>query len=474
MNPTQFPTLPVLLVDDEEQFLLSMSFTLTAEGINHVVQCQDSREVMTLLSKQDFSVILLDMSMPHLSGRELLPLIVRDYPDIPVIIVTALNEVETAVECMKSGAFDYLVKPVDDVRLLACIRRAISLSEVRHENKLLKDYLLTDKLENPEVFSPIITQNRAMRSIFQYVEAISKTILPVLITGETGVGKELIARAVHQLSGRQGEFIAVNVAGVDDHFFSDTLFGHKRGAFTGADRDRKGLIDQAASGTLFLDEIGDLSTESQVKLLRLIEERKYYPIGSDMPKVTDARIVVATHQDIESIQAQGKFRRDLFYRLRTHHIHLPPLRDRKEDIPLLVGHFLEKAAQSLGKKKITPPRELFTLLATYHFPGNIRELEGMVYDAVSRHKSGVLSMESFREKIAPGQKERQELSGHEGELPEADRGIIFPERLPTLKEIEQLLIAETLKRAGGNQTIAAQMLGLTRRALNNRLRRSSR
>lgn len=474
MNPSQFPTLPVLLVDDEEQFLLSMSFTLTAEGINHVVQCQDSREVMTLLSKQDFSVTLLDMSMPHISGRDLLSLIVRDYPDIPVIIVTALNEVETAVECMKSGALDYLVKPVDDVRLLACIRRAINLSEVRHENKLLKDYLLTDKLEHAEVFSQIFTQNRTMRSIFQYVEATSKTILPVLITGETGVGKELIARAVHQLSGRQGEFVAVNVAGVDDHFFSDTLFGHKRGAFTGADRDRKGLIDHAAAGTLFLDEIGDLSTESQVKLLRLIEERKYYPIGSDIPKVTDARIVVATHQDIESMQAQGKFRRDLFYRLRTHHIHLPPLRDRKDDIPILVEHFLEKAAQSLDKKKITPPRELFTLLAAYHFPGNIRELEGMVYDAVSQHKSGVLSMESFREKIAPGQKDGQELSGHEGESPRADREIIFPERLPTLKETEQILIAETLKRAGGNQTIAAQMLGLTRRALNNRLRRSSR
>ncbi len=473
MTSHQFPSLPVLLVDDEEQFLLGLSFTLAAEGINHVVQCQDSREVMSLLAQQGFSVILLDMSMPHVSGRELLPLIVRDYPDIPVIIVTALNEVETAVECMRTGAFDYLVKPVDDLRLLPCIRRAISLAEVRHENRLLKDYLLNDKLEHSEVFSPIITQNRPMRSIFQYAEAISKTILPVLITGETGVGKELIARAVHRLSGRPGEFVAVNVAGVDDHFFSDTLFGHKRGAFTGADRDRKGLIDQAAAGTLFLDEIGDLSAESQVKLLRLIEERKYYPLGSDMPKMTDARIVVATHRDMESMQAEGKFRRDLFYRLRTHHLHLPPLRNRKEDIPLLVEHFLEKAAQSLGKKKITPPRELFTLLATYHFPGNVRELEGMVYDAVSQHKSGVLSMESFRERIAPGQRAGQDLPSPEGESPRAGKEIIFPERLPTLKETEQILIEETLKRAGGNQTIAAQMLGLTRRALNNRLRRSS-
>jgi DNA-binding NtrC family response regulator len=275
------------------------------------------------------------------------------------------------------------------------------------------------------------------------------------------------------LSGRQGEFVAVNVAGVDDHFFSDILFSHKRGAFTGPDRDRKGLIDRAAGGTLFLDEIGDLSTESQVKLLRLIEERKYYPLGSDMPNLTDTRIIVATHQDIDSLQTGGKFRRDLFYRLRTHHIHLPPLRKRKEDIPLLGQHFLEKAAQSLGKK-VTPPRDLFTLLAAYHFPGNIRELEGMIYDAVSQHRAGVLSLESFREKIMPRPSDGQGLLSNESEPPQAAPEIIFPERLPTLKEVEQILIDETLKRAGGNQTIVAQMLGLTRRALNNRLRRSHR
>lgn len=472
MKPIPFPSLPVLLVDDEEPFLQSMSFTLSAEGINHIIECQDSRKVVALLSGQDFSVVLLDMSMPHLSGWELLPLIVRDHPDIPVIIVTALNEVETAVECMKSGAFDYLVKPVDDVRLLACIRRAINLSEVRHENRVLKDYLLSDKLDHPEVFSGIITRDKAMRSIFQYIEAVAGTTLPVLITGETGTGKELIARAVHRLSGRQGEFLPVNVAGVDDHFFSDTLFGHKKGAFTGADRDRRGLIEQASGGTLFLDEIGDLHLESQVKLLRLIEERKYYPVGSDIPKLAEARIVVATHRDLESLQNQEIFRRDLFYRLRTHHVHLPPLRERKGDIPLLAEYLLGKASKTLGKKKVTPPRELYTLLSAYHFPGNIRELEGMIFDAVSRHKSGVLSLESFREKIHSMPKGEQTTSERDSEKSSGTGAIIFPEPLPTMKEIERKLIEETLKRAGGNQTIAARMLGLSRRALNNRLRRS--
>jgi len=472
LKTTPFPTLPVLLVDDEAQFLQSMSFTLSAEGINQIIECQDSRKVEALLAEQDFSVVLLDMSMPHLSGSELLPVIVRDHPDIPVIIITALNEVETAVECMKNGAFDYLVKPVDDVRLLACIRRAINLSEVRHENRVLKDYLLSDRLDHPEAFSGIITCSKTMRSIFQYIEAVAGTTLPVLITGETGVGKELIARAIHRLSARQGEFLPVNVAGVDDHFFSDTLFGHKRGAFTGADRDRPGLIEQAAGGTLFLDEIGDLHLESQVKLLRLIEQRKYYPVGSDIPKVAEARIVAATHRDLESLQTPKIFRRDLFYRLRTHHVHLPPLRERKGDILLLAEHFLGKAAKTLGKKNVTPPRELFTLLSAYHFPGNIRELEGMIFDAVSRHKSGVLSLDSFREKIHFALKGKQASFERDSGASAGTGEIIFPEPLPTMKEIERKLIEETMKRAGGNQTIAAQMLGLSRRALNNRLRRS--
>ncbi|HID95552.1 MAG TPA: sigma-54-dependent Fis family transcriptional regulator [Candidatus Latescibacteria bacterium] len=475
MNQAQYPSLPVLLVDDEEQFLLSASVTLSSAGINNTVGCQDSREVMRLLAEQNFELVVLDILMPYVPGNELLPKIVRDYPDIPVIMITAVNELETAVECMKSGAFDYLVKPVDDERLVTCIRRAIEFREMRDENTLLKQYLLSDKLEHPEAFSAIVTQNSTMRSIFQYVEAIAGTSLPVLITGETGVGKELIAKAIHRLSRRTGEFVPVNVAGVDDTLFSDTLFGHKKGAFTGAHRDRKGLIEKASGGTLFLDEIGDLSIESQVKLLRLLQEGKYYPIGSDVPKLTDVRIVVATNKDIEAMQQTGRFRKDLYYRLQAHHVHLPPLRERLDDIPLLVEHFLQKAAKILGKKKPTPPRELFTLLGTYHFPGNIRELEGMIFDAVSRHKFGVLSMEPFRAKItarAPAQKtiqiNEQEL------LKEESKKIIFTDQLPTLKDAEQMLITEALKRSNGNQTIAAQMLGLSRKALNNRLRRANR
>ncbi len=470
MTQSTYPTLPVLIVDDEQQFLLSASFTLNSEGIDNIESLQDSREVMARLASRRFSVVILDMNMPHLPGQELLPQIVRDFPDIPVVIITGVLDVETAVESMKTGAFDYLVKPVDDARLVTTIRRAIEYSNVRHENLLLKKYLLTDKLEHPQAFTDIITQNKSMRAIFQYMEAIAPNSLPVLITGETGVGKELVARAIHTLSGRRGKFVPVNVAGVDDSLFSDTLFGHQKGAFTGAERPRKGMIEQAGGGTLFLDEIGDLHIESQVKLLRLLQDGRYYPVGSDVEKVSNARILIATNQDIEAMMQSGKFRKDLYYRLQTHHIHIPPLRQRKDDIPLLVAHFLAKAAGKLDKKKPTAPPELFVLLENYSYPGNIRELEGMIYDAVSQHKSGVLSTATFREKI--GHVQRLSSEGPDSGAADGDKGLAFPERLPTLKDMEQSLIDEALRRAHGNQTIAAEMLGMSRRALNNRLRRA--
>ncbi len=463
---------PILLIDDEEQFLFSAEITLHAGGLKKVVKCSDSRQALALLAQQEYAVVVLDLYMPNLSGQQLLPQIVEEFPAIPVIVLTAVNEVETAVECMKAGAFEYIVKPVDDARLVTTIRHAIRMQEMRDENALLKKSLLSDQLKHPEAFADIITNHVTMRGAFKYVEAIAPTPLAVLITGETGVGKELVAKALHQLSGRSGEFVAVNVAGVDDHLFSDTLFGHVKGAFTGADKSRRGLIEQATGGALFLDEIGDLHLESQVKLLRLLQEGKYYPLGADLPKLSDARIIAATHQDLAAMQRAGKFRKDLYYRLQSHHIHLPALRERLDDIPLLLEHYLEKAAATLAKKKPTAPRELAKLLRTYTFPGNVRELEGMIFDAVSRHTSGVLALHSFREKIAQNSAPMESNQIGAMRAHEEERVLVFTERLPTLEESEQMLINEALQRAGGNQAIAASLLGLSRRALNNRLRRA--
>ena len=468
---TLFPAFPVLLVDDEEQALLSFEMALRAANVNHFIRCQDSRDVIPLLKEREVELMLLDLRMPHVSGDELLPMVTSDFPEIPVIVITGANDVDTAVKCMKLGAFDYMVKPVERSRLVGGVRRAMELRELQRENRLLKAHVLSDRLEHPEAFSELVTCSLSMRSIFQYIEAIAASPRPLLVTGETGVGKELVARAVHRLSGRKGAFVPVNVAGLDDNVFADTLFGHKKGAFTGADQPRAGLLEQATSGTLFLDEIGDLSPASQVKLLRLLQDGEFFPLGSDLAKRSDARVIVATNHDLEALQRSGHFRKDLYYRLCDHHIHIPPLRERMEDLPLLVDHFLEKAATTIGKNKPTPPEELMTLLATHPFPGNVRELESMVFDAVSNHRSGKLSLDIFKSHIFQKPFSPRELDHRDQTTREEGACVFFSERLPTLKEIEQLLVDEAMRRAKGNQSIAALSLGITRQALNKRVRK---
>jgi DNA-binding NtrC family response regulator len=469
MAPTVVSQLPILLVDDEPPLLRSASLVLRAAGLPQVLTLEDSRSVIPLVAEQPVGVVVLDLTMPFLSGQELLAQLTADYPDLPVIVLTATHDLDTAVHCMQMGAIDYLVKPVDTNRLLASVRRALESRALQDEVLALKEHLLADTLQRREAFAAIITQSKAMAAIFRYVEAIAPSAQPVLITGETGTGKELIAQALHRLSARRGELIAVNVAGLDDTMFSDTLFGHTRGAFTGADRPRDGLITSAAEGTLFLDEIGDLPTASQVKLLRLLQDGTYYPLGADRPRQSHARMVVATNHDVGQGVNAGTFRKDLYYRLRAHHLHVPPLRARLEDLPLLINHFVEKAAHALRKPPPTPPLALYRLLKTYPFPGNVRELEAMIVDAVARHQGGVLSLQSFREVIGPGPR-LPEDSAHRAAALTA-LATLFPDPFPTLKEAEEALIAEALRRADGHQGLAAGMLGLTRQALNKRLTR---
>lgn len=472
--PSLYPSHPILLVDDESEFIRTASFILRSVGINNIIGCSDSREVIPILSKHEVSAIALDVIMPHVSGVRLLPQITNSYPELPIIMITAVNEVESAVQCMKDGAFDYIVKPVEESRLITCIRHAIEKREMYKEADILRKSILEGKSETHEAFAQIITNNPLMLNTFQYAEAIAKTTLPILITGQTGTGKELMAEAIHVLSGRQGEFVPIDIAGLDSTMFADTLFGHTRGAYTGAEKDRKGMIEQAAGGTLFLDEICDLNMESQIKLLRLIQEHRYYPLGSDLSKSTDARIIAATNKNPAQMQEQGLFRKDLFYRLHAHEIALPTLSERKDDIPLLVEYFLQKAANAMGKSVPTPPRELFTLLNTYHFPGNVRELEGMVLDAVSRHKSGIISLESFQHKIK--YKSAKGRIAEQAEFTQT-RQRNWPKgeaSLPSLKEAEEALISEALERANGNITLAAKMLGMSRQALSNRLHRVKR
>lgn len=459
-------TLPVLLVDDECQILRSTSLTLRTAGIADVITLSDSRQVLEFLNKTSVAAALLDLNMPHIGGEELLTQIKAHDPQIPVIILTAANEIELAVRCMRAGADDYLVKPVEKTRLISAVNRAIETRDLQNEIDGLRAGLLSRKLKHPHAFSHIVTASEAMHDLFCYIEAISRTHQPVLITGETGTGKELFAKAVHRASGRIGEFVAVTVSGLDDTTFSDALFGHKKGAFTGAEQKREGFIASAQDGTLFLDEIGDLSIPSQVKLLRLLQEREYYPLGEDQPRISNARIVVATNVNLKAALERGHFRQDLYYRLRPHHVHIPPLRERIEDIPTLVEIFVDKASAELHRTAPAIPPALYQLLQTYGFPGNVRELEGMVFDAVARQTGSVLSLQSFRQVMGL----ETEAETTHAVMPSTSFEQLT--QLPTLKEAEDALIQEALLRAGDNQGVAASLLGITRQALNKRLIRA--
>ncbi|OGR05715.1 MAG: hypothetical protein A2511_16845 [Deltaproteobacteria bacterium RIFOXYD12_FULL_50_9] len=320
---------------------------------------------------------------------------------------------------------------------------------------------------NNNIFDKIITKSSKMLEIFQYIESIAKTGKPVLITGETGVGKELIVEAIHGASGLTGRFLMVNAAGLDDNMFSDTLFGHYKGAYTGADSEKKGLLERAEGGTLVLDEIGDLSLTSQVKLLRLVQYGEYMPLGSNSSRIANVRILAVTNKDLWKLQRSGAFREDLNFRLRSHHINVPPLRERLEDIPLLFDFFLDKAAQALHKPLPSVPKELIALLKTFPFPGNVREFQDMVFDAVSRQSDDKLSIEVFRSYFRRPQ--RDKFSEHDALNPDQGNKVVFSLELPTIKEVTSLLIVEALKRANNNQTTAAKLLGISQQALNKRL-----
>lgn len=464
-----FPRHPVLLVDDEDSWLNSFGLKLRSTGINNLLTCNDSRQTMAIMTGQPVSALILDLTMPHLSGEELLPQVIAAHPEVPVIVITGLDLIETAVRCMKLGAYDFFTKVSDEERLVNGVKRAIELGRLRGEHETLKKHFLNDTLDHPDAFAPIITHNKSMRALFQYTEAIAATGEPVLITGETGVGKELIARAIHTLSGRKGDFVPVNIAGLDENMLADTLFGHLKGSFTGADRARAGLIEKAAGGTLFLDEIGDLGLSSQVKLLRLIQEREYMALGSDMAKRTDCRMVFATHRSLQEMLHDEKFRRDLLYRLRGHHLEVPPLRERLDDLPLLLDHFFRETAKKLHRNRPAYPPELLSLLSLYDFPGNIRELQNMVMDALSRQESGTISMAHFKKYI--------NVQGIETGPASAEQIAAGPtpfsclKTLPSLKQAGNILIEEALRRANGNQRLAAEMLGITRQALNWRLKK---
>jgi DNA-binding NtrC family response regulator len=450
----------ILIVDDEAQFLRSAQLALRIAGHLEVDTCAHGSEALEILRRGGHGIAFLDLQLPGKTGLEILEAISRERPEISVCMVTAMSDVPTAVECMRRGAADYLVKPVSNEQYLGGLRRILEARLLRREAESLKRGMLSEESEFPEAFGRILTASPRMAKIFRYVEAIAPSRLPVLVSGETGTGKEAMARAVHDLSGRAGAFVVVNAAGIDDHLFSDTLFGHVRGAFTGADRERKGMVEEAAGGTLFLDEIGDLRPESQVKLLRLLQEGTYHPLGSDRQKSADVRVVAATHRDLSTSLRENVFRADLYYRLQPHEVRLPPLRERREDLPILARAFVAEACQQFGRTPIQLPAELWTLLSNHGWPGNVRELKGLLFDAVGRSHGTVLSLEPLKERMAPVRGGSQNPS-NSGSV----AGLEFPDVLPSLKEMEDLLVREALRRTKGNRSQAADLVGMARQTM---------
>ncbi|MCP3872738.1 MAG: sigma-54-dependent Fis family transcriptional regulator [Desulfobacteraceae bacterium] len=457
MNSQQTLNRPILIVDDEPQILLAVDTTLRMAGMDNIITISDSRDVIRQMERQIPCLIILDLNMPHINGERLLKIVRKTYPKIPVIILTGAIDVDMAVKCMKIGAMDYVVKPVEEDRLIAAVKQALDFANLENEIKHSRASELYAQIKNPKAFEHIITQDKKMHSIFRYIEAIGPSFQPVLILGETGVGKELIGTSIHMLSQRKGNFIVVNVAGLDDNVFSDTLFGHVSGAFTGADKARQGLIEQASGGTLLLDEIGDLALTSQIKLLRLLQEREYLPLGSDKIRHSDARIIASTNLDLWTLENRGVFRKDLIYRLSTHTLTLPPLRERLVDLPLLLDRFICQAADEMDKPIPDIPKILIEQMENYPFKGNVRELKSMVYDAISRYQKGPITADLFKSLGAfePGPGSKEDLS----------------HSLPTLKEASRDLVEKAMKQTGGNQSAAAVILGISQQALSKRLKK---
>ncbi len=447
----------ILVVDDELSMREFLQIMLKKE--NYAVDTAASgEEALEKIEINPYDLILCDIMMPRINGMEVLRRARQLNPEIMVIMITAFASTETAVEAMKLGAYDYITKPfqVDEIKLI--IKNALERSRLVRENLQLKK-----ELKTKYGFENLVGVSAPMLEIYELIRQVAPTKSNVLISGESGTGKELVARAIHYQSQRCDKpFITVNCGAIPRELMESELFGHKKGAFTGAYQHKKGLFAVADQGTVFLDEIAEIPTEIQVKLLRAIENKTFKPVGGVEDISVDVRVVAATNRDLEAAVTEGSFREDLYYRLNVIRIHLPPLRERKEDIPILAQHFLEIYNREIGKdiKKIS--RETEALLLSQHYPGNVRELENIIERAVSLEKSEVLLPESLGHRFKP-----QPSSWSDRLIPEIPPEGINMEGL--LDEIERRLILEALRRSGGVKKEAAKLLGLSFRSFRYRL-----
>ncbi len=439
----------IIIIDDDQSILNYLKILLLQTGKFEIELLNDSRKAFKVIEQGDFDILLLDMYMPNVNGLDILGYIKEQKIDIITIVLTGVEDIDFAISAMKLGTFDYFLKPIEDEKLLDVLDTAIEKSRIKTIKEESKGTISLKTLVHPQEFKDMITQDKKMLEIFYFTEKIALTDTSVLIWGESGTGKELIAKAIHKISNRKNKkFIAVNAGVFASEIFSSEFFGHTKGAFTGAVSDKKGLIEEADNGTLFLDEIGELSAPIQVKLLRVLQEGEFYRVGSTKKFVTDVRIIAATNKDLFDEIQNGRFRKDLFFRLNINSIFLPPLKERKADIKLLAYHFLEIFSKKYDRniKKISD--SVLKIFQNYSFPGNIRELMNIINSAMIIESSDEIKENSlphyFLENIkVPGDSTTDYA-------------------LKTLQEMEKEHIKKALAFNNWNKTKTSKILGISR------------
>ncbi len=386
----------ILIAEDEQAIRESLKLVLEDEG--YIVDtASDGLEALNKIKSENFDLVITDIKMPQLDGMELLEKGSQISPDTFFIIITAYASVNSAIAALRAGAYDYLIKPLEFDDLLIRIRRLLDYRKLSLENRTLRQ-----RISSSEGYRNLIGKSSAMKKVFKIISQVAPTNSNILIVGKSGTGKELVARAIHANSKRKDKiFLPINCGAISPNLIESELFGHKKGAFTGATEDKQGLFKVADKGTLFLDEIGDLPIEMQVKLLRAIEEKQFLPVGATVPVKTDVRIIAATNKDLEEKIKKGEFRDDLYYRLNVVEIKLPPLNQRKEDIPLLVNHFIEKYCNEMGKKILTLDNNAMRALLNYDWKGGVRELENVIERAVIFASGDVITLEDLSENLQP-------------------------------------------------------------------------
>ena len=438
----------ILLADDDVNLRRVLEFQLAEAGYG-VLTAQDGAQAWDIFTNNDFDCVITDLRMPNLSGLELLGKIKTAIPEIPVIVITAFGEVETAVTAMKSGAFDYINKPFNRDEILLTLERALNFSQTKTENRILRE--LVDKefrLEN------VIGDSPQMRAVLNLVGRVSRSDATVLISGESGTGKELVAKGIHFSGKRKDQpFIPINCAAIPESLIEAELFGYRRGSFTGATADTKGKFETATGGTLFLDEISQMPLALQPRLLRVLQEQEVVRVGESVPRKIDVRIIAATNQNLEKMVERGTFREDLYFRLAVVPINLPPLRTRREDIPLLINHFFRRAKEKHGFENLKITREVINSLANYLFPGNVRELENLIERMVVLSNENAVTLDDVPHYIS---KPLQIFGNVKFELPAESI---------SLDDVEREIIRHALDMHNGNQSQTARYLGITRSAL---------